>query len=338
MSYFSGSKTLQRKLAWHHQMILSHHEPDQEKVNISQIDSRRCLLKSAHSFFLLHHFKLCYYIRIISTNTISHQIITAHHLDAIKVLKEPHLWARAILSLSFSDLSCASAEPPWDAFSSSVPFTLDARVEDGVSRPDSCGTTHRLMQGFLLHPTSPAKQPDCHHPKVTQLAGRGTQEEQRGLSSLSAKKGSCPACTHTWVCQCKEVQMHRTDNVPWAEYSHVVKSTKLLSIKEWGNDNEAQNEHLKCSQITFKCFNRSLLKGFWSFVVFKVMKQYSAPESTGKNIQNTAAPKRWPAHTACCWPKIQNKQRIIENMTKVFKNHKYPKAASLSCIWTSLSG
>ena len=44
-----------------------------------------------------------------------------------------HLWVRAIFSLSFSDLRCVSAGPAQEAFSSSVPLTLDAWVEDGVT-------------------------------------------------------------------------------------------------------------------------------------------------------------------------------------------------------------
>lgn len=53
------------------------------------------------------------------------------------ILKQPHLCVSAIFSLSFSDLRWASAGPAWEAFSSSVPLTLDAWVEDGVSHPDS---------------------------------------------------------------------------------------------------------------------------------------------------------------------------------------------------------
>lgn len=55
------------------------------------------------------------------------------HLD----FKHPYLCVKAIFSLSFSDLRCVSAGPTWEAFSSSVPFTLDAWVEDRVSHPDS---------------------------------------------------------------------------------------------------------------------------------------------------------------------------------------------------------
>lgn len=135
--------------------ILLHHELHQEKtymVNISQLDTRRYLLKSAHSPILLHHFKL---MQLHLNNFISHQIITACYSSAFQVLKELHLWARAIFNLSFSDLRCASAGPLCDAFSSSVPFTLDARVEDGVSRPDSCSTTQKWTLDISCNTTTP---------------------------------------------------------------------------------------------------------------------------------------------------------------------------------------
>lgn len=62
---------------------------------------------------------------------------TEHKEAGLWVGKQPHLCVNAIFSLSFSDLRCVSAGLACEAFSSSVPLTLDAWVEDGVSRPDS---------------------------------------------------------------------------------------------------------------------------------------------------------------------------------------------------------
>lgn len=52
-------------------------------------------------------------------------------------IEHPYLCVRAIFSLLFSDFRCASAGPAWEAFSSSVPLTLDAWGEDGVSHTGS---------------------------------------------------------------------------------------------------------------------------------------------------------------------------------------------------------
>ena len=62
-----------------------------------------------------------------------HYTQSEYHLE----FKHTYLCVRAIFSLSFSDLRCVSAGPTWEAFSSSVPLTLDAWVGDGVSHPDS---------------------------------------------------------------------------------------------------------------------------------------------------------------------------------------------------------
>lgn len=66
-------------------------------------------------------------------------------------IEHPYLCVRAIFSLLFSDFRCASAGPAWEAFSSSVPLTLDAWGEDGVSHTDSwpkCISSHVTAQPY----------------------------------------------------------------------------------------------------------------------------------------------------------------------------------------------
>lgn len=61
--HFCSSKTLQTKVEyelaspeWKRSYLIMNQI--RKNVNISQSDTKRYLLKSAHSFFLLHHFKL----------------------------------------------------------------------------------------------------------------------------------------------------------------------------------------------------------------------------------------------------------------------------------------
>lgn len=70
---------------------------------------------------------------------------------------KPYLCSTALLRRSFSLFSTAASGLTWEIFSSSVPLMLDARLLEGVSRPDSWwrrGTEHRFsgsLPASLIH-------------------------------------------------------------------------------------------------------------------------------------------------------------------------------------------